>query len=49
MSEGGLRVPLIMSGPGIKNGKNHNFAFVTDIAATLSDIVFDEVDERIIG
>ena len=49
MSEGGLRVPLIMSGPGIKKGKNHNFAFVTDIAATISDIVFDDVDERIIG
>ena len=49
MSEGGLRVPLIISGPEIKKGKNQNFAFVTDIAATLSDIVFDEVDERIIG
>ena len=49
MSEGGLRVPLIISGPGIKNGKDHNFAFVTDIAATLSDIVFDEIDKRIIG
>ena len=42
-------MPLIISGPGIKKGKNHNFAFVTDIAATLSDIVFDDVDERIIG
>ena len=49
MSEGGLRVPLIISGPEVKKGKNQNFAFVTDIAATLSDIVFDEVDERIIG
>ena len=49
MSEGGLRVPLIISGPEIKKGKNKNFAFVTDIAATISDIVFDEVDERIIG
>jgi arylsulfatase/uncharacterized sulfatase len=49
MSEGGLRVPLIISGPEIKKGKNQNFAFVTDIAATLSDIVFDEVDKRIIG
>jgi arylsulfatase/uncharacterized sulfatase len=49
MSEGGLRVPLIISGPEIKKGKNQNFAFVTDIAATLSDIVFDEIDERIIG
>ena len=49
MSEGGLRVPLIISGPEIKKGKNQNFAFVTDIAATLSDIVFNEIDERIIG
>ena len=49
MSEGGLRVPLIISGPEIKKGKNQNFAFVTDIAATLSDIIFDEIDERIIG
>ena len=49
MSEGGLRVPLIISGPGVSIGKNHNFAFVTDIAATISDIIFDAVDERIIG
>ena len=49
MSEGGLRVPLIISGPGVKKGKNHNFAFVTDIAATISDMVFEEVDQRIIG
>ena len=49
MSEGGLRVPLIISGPGVKKGKNHQFTFVTDIAATISDIVFNEVDQRIIG
>lgn len=49
MSEGGLRVPLIISGPGVSVGKNHNFAFVTDIAATVSDIIYDAVDERIIG
>ena len=49
MSEGGLRVPLIISGPGIKSGLNENFTFVTDIAATLNDIVFGTVDERIIG
>tara|TARA_B100001027_G_scaffold140930_1_gene98008 strand:+ start:22 stop:594 length:573 start_codon:yes stop_codon:yes gene_type:complete len=49
MSEGGLRVPLIISGPGISSGKNHNFAFVTDIVATISDKVFNEVDQRIIG
>ena len=49
MSEGGLRVPLIISGPDISIGKNHNFAFVTDVAATISDIVFNEIDQRIIG
>ena len=49
MSEGGLRVPLIISGPGVVKGKNHNFAFVTDIAATVTDIVFGGVNERIIG
>ena len=49
MSEGGLRVPLIISGPGIKGGLNENFTFVTDIAATLNDIVYGTVDERIIG
>ena len=49
MSEGGLRVPLIISGPGVKSGLNENFTFVTDIAATLNDIVFGTVDERIIG
>ena len=49
MSEGGLRVPLIISGPDISIGKNHNFTFVTDVAATISDIVFNEIDERIIG
>ena len=49
MSEGGLRVPLIISGPDISIGKNHNFTFVTDIAATISDIVFNEIDQRIIG
>ena len=50
MSEGGLRVILlIISGPGVKKGKNHQFTFVTDIAATISDIVFNEVDQRIIG
>ena len=49
MSEGGLRVPLIISGPDISIGKNHNFTFVTDVTATISDIVFNEIDQRIIG
>ena len=31
------------------NGKNDNFVFVTDIAATITDIVYNDVDERIIG
>ena len=39
-SEGGLRVPLIISGPaGIKSGvKTDSFAFVTDITPTLLEI-----------
>jgi arylsulfatase A-like enzyme len=39
-SEGGLRVPLIVSGPaGIKSGVNTDaFAFVTDITPTLLEI-----------
>jgi arylsulfatase A-like enzyme len=35
-SEGGLRVPLVVSGPGIPGGRNvPAFAFVTDITPTL--------------
>jgi arylsulfatase A-like enzyme len=39
-SEGGLRVPLIISGPaGIRSGVNSDtFAFVTDIAPTLLEV-----------
>jgi len=37
--EGGLRVPLIVSGPGIKVGqKRSNFSFVTDIAPSIVQI-----------
>jgi len=37
-SEGGLRVPLIISGPGIPGGRNvPAFTFVTDITPTLLD------------
>ena len=49
MSEGGLRVPLIIKGPNFESGKNDNFSFVTDIAATLSDVVYGSVRENIIG
>lgn len=37
--EGGLRVPLIMSGPGIPKGeKETNFSFVTDIVPSILEI-----------
>lgn len=38
VSEGGLRVPLIMSGPGISPGRVDAFAVVTDITPTLLEI-----------
>lgn len=38
VSEGGLRVPLIMAGPGIKAGPVDGFAMVTDLAPTLLDM-----------
>ncbi len=40
VGEGGIRTPLIMSGPGINKGEIHrNFAYVTDIMPTLLDMV----------
>ncbi len=43
--EGGLRVPLILSGPGIPVGtKDHAFTFVTDIAPTLLDLADVTID-----
>lgn len=39
-AEGGLRVPLIMAGPGIRAGKKTNAtAWVSDIAPTLMDML----------
>jgi arylsulfatase/uncharacterized sulfatase len=40
-SEGGLRVPLVMAGPGIKNEgeKTDEFVFVTDLAPTILNLV----------
>ncbi len=38
VSEGGLRVPLIMSGPGISSGRVDAFAVVTDVAPTLLEM-----------
>jgi len=38
-SEGGTRVPLIMSGPGIpKSGVLHPFSFITDLTPTILDL-----------
>lgn len=37
--EGGLRVPLVMAGPGIPQGEvSGSFCFITDIAPTIYDI-----------
>ena len=38
--EGGMRVPLIISGPGVKNNKTYqsSFSYVTDITPTILDI-----------
>lgn len=38
VSEGGLRVPLIMSGPGISPGRVDAFAVVTDVTPTLLEM-----------
>ncbi|MEQ9518622.1 MAG: arylsulfatase [Parvibaculum sp.] len=39
-TEGGIRVPLIISGPGVPSGKMvSSLSFVTDIAPTLMDLV----------
>jgi len=39
VSEGGLRVPLIISGPGIAPARIDAFALVTDVTPTLLDMV----------
>lgn len=40
VGEGGIRTPLIISGPGIEKGKTkESFAYVTDIMPTLLDMV----------
>ncbi len=39
VSEGGIRSPLLISGPGIKGGSQNNaFAYVTDIMPTILEI-----------
>lgn len=49
MNEGGLKVPLIISGSGVTQGVYKEFAFVTDIAATISKMIDGEIPKRIIG
>ena len=40
VGEGGIRSPLIISGPQILQGKlNHNFTYVTDLMPTILDII----------
>lgn len=38
VSEGGLRVPLIMAGPGLPQGRIDAFSLVTDLAPTLLEM-----------
>ncbi len=40
VGEGGIRSPLIITGPGIKGGgrTNHSFAYVTDIMPTMLEL-----------
>ena len=49
MNEGGLKVPLIISGNRITKGVYSEFTYLTDIAATISKIITGEVPERMIG
>jgi arylsulfatase/uncharacterized sulfatase len=50
-SEGGLRVPLIMAGPGVPEGKKFDTrTIVTDLAPTLLQYAgVDAADDRMIG
>ena len=49
MNEGGIKVPLIISGPNIKQGIYSEFSYVTDIASTITDIVSGQIHDQMIG
>lgn len=49
MNEGGIKVPLIISGPNIKQGIYGEFLYVTDIASTITDIVSGQIHNQMIG
>ncbi|MEM7432942.1 MAG: arylsulfatase [Pseudomonadota bacterium] len=45
--EGGLRVPMIISGPGVPAGKqSHAFSFVTDVTPTLLELAGVTIDDK---
>lgn len=50
-SEGGTRVPLIISGPGVATqpGFNAAFTFVADIAPTIASLTNTSMTEEIVG
>jgi arylsulfatase A-like enzyme len=50
VSEGGIRSPLLISGPGIKAGsQNDAFAYVTDIMPTILEIAGVDFDTEVQG
>lgn len=50
MSEGGIRVPLIVSGPGVPAGeKRHGLSFVTDVTPTLLEMAGISPDAALTG
>lgn len=49
MAEGGIRAPLIMSGPGIAPQRVEAMSLVSDVAPTLLDMVGVEGDDTITG
>lgn len=50
VSEGGIRVPLIVSGPGIKSGvQNDAFAYVWDIMPTILEITGTRYPDKMNG
>ena len=49
MAEGGIRAPLIMSGPGIAPQRVEAMSLVSDVAPTLLDMVGVDGDDTITG
>ncbi len=44
---GGMHVPLIFAGPGIKKGETHSFAYLMDIYPTLCELTGTPVPEKL--